>query len=121
MSFSNLFGIFPNQKKEIIDPLSPPLPLLKFESFAVNKTGPITVTGEALKSIPNKLEGWYGSKGERIFDPIQAKKLARWFIARSQREVNYKQMEAYTKHFQQTGSDEQKIYLFFYVLFVFFI
>lgn len=117
MSFSNLFGIFPNQKKEMIDPLSPPLPLLKFESFAVNKTGPITVTGEALKSIPNKLEGWYGSKGERIFDPIQAKKLARWFVARSQREVNYKQMEAYTKHFQQTGSDEQKIDLFDYVIY----
>ena len=96
-------------------PLSPPLPLLKFEALSPRKGGPQTVSGEALKAIPNRTDSLPASKPDKIFDPVVARKLSRWFVARSQKEVNYKQMEAYSKHFQ--GGEDQKIELLEYVVY----
>lgn len=123
--FASLLGIYPynkgkndqNQvKKEL---LSPPLPLLKFDSSSLPIEHPQTISGEILKSIPNKLENLSNYKAEKIFDPILARKLSKYFIARSQKEVNWKQVEQYSKHFQSSNSngDDGKVELFEYVVY----
>jgi hypothetical protein len=125
--FGNLLGIYP-AKKEKPDTalsksesmealLSPPLPLLKFASLCTQKGGPHTVNGEAIKTIPNQTDRLPNSKPDRIFDPVLAKKLSRWFVARSLKEVNYRQMESYSKHFQGSSGTEQNVELFEYVVY----
>ncbi|RYH29295.1 hypothetical protein EON65_08990 [archaeon] len=95
--------------------ITPPLPLVKFETNLDERIAK-TITGESLPSIPNKL---YGSneKADKINDPIQSRKLARWFTARSQQEVAYRQVDNYRKAFSTPellpeDKEFQKIELF---------
>jgi hypothetical protein len=113
-------NFYPSGKREStveeseLGPLSPPLPLLRFDALCPQVGGPQTVNGEPLKSIPNKLSSLSSGRGDKIFDPVTAKRLSRWFILRSQKEVNFKQMEAYSKHFQSTINEDQRTEIFEY-------
>ena len=83
--------------------VTPPLPLVRFQlSKDVIAQGPKTINREELRSIPNELLSgettFAHSKPDKLHDPIVSRRLARWFVARSQKEVNYRQTEMYARY-----------------------
>lgn len=77
--------------------LAPPLPLLRFTSNEEEQLSSVrTISGESLESIPNDIHAARG-RPDKLHNPVKSRRLAKWFSARSQREVNYRHMEAYNK------------------------
>eukprot|EP01038_Epipyxis_sp_PR26KG_P005318 gene5318-7382_t len=106
-----------NVVTSIVDPtLSPPLPLFKFESVTVNETdSPKTIINESIKSIGNNIDPSTLPKispRDYLHNPIYAKRLSKWFSARSYKEVNLKQMEFFQQElylkneFQADNNDD---------------
>jgi hypothetical protein len=88
--------------------LSPPLPLIRFN--AVNEkhiAAAKTITGERLRSIPNVTTACTVKRSVPLCDPIYSRKIAKWFIKRSFKELNWRQVESYGNHFGAAGSEEQ--------------
>lgn len=78
--------------------LTPPLPLLRFAKDEKSVDLVKTIGGEGLSAIPNILYGNPRVKGEKIFDPLRSRRLAKWFAARSVNEINFRQTEALNRH-----------------------
>lgn len=85
----------PNLSNIVEKQLSPPLPLMKFK-FPSNKAVEVvkTLTGETLRNVDNKFPSHMDNRSrDRLFDPVYARKLVKYFTARSHKENNIKQLQ----------------------------
>jgi hypothetical protein len=89
--------------------LSPPLPLFKFiglNDLSSDYEIPKTINGELIKTIENNIEVTSQSsnmKPDLLYDPLHSKKLAKWFSARSYKEINFRQMESFQSENNQNN------------------
>lgn len=119
MDFQSL--MLDREVSKLREEITPPLPLLRFITTDITNTSTKTISGEALRSIPNNTNG-VKIKPERISDPIRSRKLSRWFSMRGQKETNFRQMEAYSKNLSdinlmEGGSPKVKMEFFDYVVY----
>lgn len=80
--------------------IAPPLPLLRFSSGSEVQSDIVrTISGEKITSVPNDLSmpNSRTVKLDKLQNPIIARNLAKVFGIRTQREVNFRHMEAYNK------------------------
>eukprot|EP01039_Chlorochromonas_danica_P010176 gene10176-11260_t len=76
--------------------LSPPLPLLRFDSSLENQVK--TVSGEILPDLPDcSSKSACSAKGDKLHDPVLSRKVARWLTSRCQQEQAFRQAEALRK------------------------
>lgn len=94
--------------------LAPPLPLMRFNAMDEKEVATAhTITGEKIPTIANLLEASTYKKSTPLCDPVHSRKITKWFIKRSFKELNWRQQETYSTHFSSStaasgGAHEDK-------------
>ncbi len=80
--------------------LAPPLPLLRFSATDEAEVASAnTITGEKIRTIPNLIGPSPQKESVPLCDPMYTRKIAKWFVKRSFKESNLRQVESYSNHF----------------------
>ena len=67
-------------------------------------TGAKTITGEELRNVANLTGPSRVQRSVPLCDPMHARRIAKWFMKRSYKELNWRQMESYGNHFGTTAA-----------------
>eukprot|EP01032_Pedospumella_encystans_P018648 gene18648-21219_t len=89
-----------SQLEAIEHHLAPPLPLLRFSATDEAEVASAnTITGEKIRTIPNLIGPSPHKESVPLCDPMYTRKIAKWFVKRSFKESNLRQVESYSNHF----------------------
>jgi hypothetical protein len=95
--FGQLSTIY-KESTSVLPSVSSPLPLMNFSSLEAKlAVAAKTITGQSIHSVPNLLNPPAANPSqpsEYLCDPIECRKISRWFVARSLKELNWRQNEA---------------------------
>ena len=95
--FGQLSTIY-KESTSVLPSVSSPLPLMNFSSQEVKLAVTAkTITNQSIHSVPNLLNPPAvnpSQPSEYLCDPIESRKISRWFVARSLKELNWRQNEA---------------------------